>query len=227
MRPTRFAAGLMVLLLPILSGIAEVVKTQAYPPADAGADAWTAAWLAAMEANLDAYVAAGWVQLASALLIVPVFLRLRSLAVAGSPRWANTGAVLGVGWALGFMGHLGNAFGSAPKFATHENRQVAVEIYETYLPFWAPVDALWLFGLLLAPLAMAIALKRAGIVPWWSLAAVAGATALTVAGIGGVGMVMAVGWSALLLIGFAPAAFKPLAASQQARHQRAHVAVPV
>ena len=203
MRPTRVLAGLSVLLLPIVFGIAEVFRSRAEPTTDGGSAAEAATQLASIEANLDHYVTAGWLSLGATLLVVPAFLTLHRLAAGGAPRWAAAGLTLGIGWALGFMAHLGGSFGTYPILATHENRAAAAEIFGTDLGYWLALDVPWLLGLILGPLVMAVALRRARVIPRWALGAVAVATVLHVV-IGNGPTVL--GWSALLVIGLGPAA---------------------
>jgi hypothetical protein len=203
MRPTRVLAGLSVLLLPILFGIAEVFRSRAEPSTDGGSAADRATALASIEANLGDYVTAGWMFLAATLLVVPAFLTLHRLAALASPRWAAAGLTLGFAWALGFMAHLGGNFGTYPLLATHQNRAVAADIYAAESAYWVALDLPWLLGLLLGPLVIAVALRRSRIIPRWALGAVAVATVLQLAVGTGVGVL---GWSALMVLGFVPAA---------------------
>jgi hypothetical protein len=201
MRTRNLSAAAVILVLPVLEGVFEVLRVRAEPP---GASATAAERLSVIEANLDVYVAAGWVGLAVGLLIIPAFLALHRLAAPASPRWARVGLLLGFGWGLGWMAHLGGNFGIYPILATHPDRETAAEMFATELPFWIALDAPWLLGVVLGPVVMAVALKRAGVLRGLNLGLVAGATVLLV--LVGSGMTVAVGWAGLMVLGFLPAA---------------------
>lgn len=197
MRAHNIARGTVVVLVPLLYGVAELFRVRAEPTSGSGAAALTA-----IEANLGAYVASGWVSLVATVLTLPAFVVLYRIAAPGAPRWAMAGLVLAGGWALGYMAHLGGNYGTYPLLATHEDPEAVAEIYAASTPYWLALDLPWLVGMIAAPLVMTIALRRADALPRWSVLVVGLATVAFLLVGSGVGM--AIGWSGLLVLGLAP-----------------------
>ena len=203
----RRTAALTVLAWPILLAVgdqlriraaAETTTTDDYGVREVIAD------FAAIDAHRGLYETASWIFFVAAVLTVPAVVVLWRLSVDRSPRWAWAGAVLGGAAAAGQFVHL-NYFAANQGFSGYDDRAVAADLYlaSSETAFGAAIFVPYLVGMLLAPLVLAVALKRAGVVPLWAVVAVAAGTAVFAvlgSSLGGSAL-----WALLLVAGFAPA----------------------
>lgn len=211
MTRTARLAGLSLVLFPATMAVADQLYLQVSPPDDAGTLSGygleeAMADLAAVEAHRGLYELVSYLFLLGALLTIPMTLVMWRLAVGGARRWAWAGAVLGTCSVVGQFVHLFSSFAVYQVFSEVEDRRAVAQILLDWESntFSMVVFAPYLAGVLLAAPVQAIALKRAGIIPWWALVSVLGGSALF-AVLGSFSVVSLV-WGAALVVGLAPAA---------------------
>lgn len=202
---TRRTVALVALAWPLMLGVGDQLRLRASAEATDGdyGVQQVMADFAAINMHRGLYETASWIFFAAAVATIPAVILLWRLAVARSPRWAWAGAVLGAAAAAGQFVHL-NYFAANQGFSSHDAPAVAAELYlaSSETGFGAAIFVPYIVGMLLAPLVLAIALKRAGVIPVWALIAVVIGTAVfTVLGSSQGGSAV---WSVLLAIGFLP-----------------------
>lgn len=209
----KSAAAVSVLLMPVSIAVGDLIRMLGVPVVaapDGEPVERVAAELAAAATHRGAFTAASWVFYAAAVLTIPMVILLWRLAVDRSPKWAWAGAVLGACSVVGQFVHLGVYFGATPAFAANGDRAMASQLWVDWSTdaFATAVFIPYLVGIVLAPGVAAVALKRAGVIPGWGLAAVLVATVLF-AVLGSTPVVTPV-WAMLLVVGFGPAAMRAL-----------------
>jgi hypothetical protein len=209
----RAAAGVSALLMPVAIAVGDLIRMLGVPVVaapDGEPVEQVAAQLAAAATHPGAFTAASWVFYVAAVLTIPMVILLWRLAVDRSPKWAWAGAVLGACSVVGQFVHLGVYFGATPAFAASGDQTAASQLWVDWSTdaFATAVFVPYLVGILLAPAVAAVALKRAGVIAGWGLAAVLVATVLF-AVLGSTPAVTPV-WAVLLIVGFAPAAMRAI-----------------
>lgn len=200
---TRVAAAASVVLMPVTAGIGDQLRMRAD---SSDTTDQTLAQLAAIHDHAGLYAAASWFFYAAALLTIPMTVVLWQLAVRRSRRWAWAGAVLGALSAVGQFAHLMGELAMNQVFAGSADlaaaARISMEVEQNLLANALIVP--FLLGLMIAPAAQAIALRRARVTPLWAMVAVlVGVVLLMVFGSSPVG---SAAWALLLVVGFAPAA---------------------
>ncbi|MFA9446700.1 hypothetical protein [Egicoccus sp. AB-alg6-2] len=210
-RTVRIVGGASIVLAPLLFGIGDQVRMVADPPTEAGIvgeygiEEATAS-LAMINANRATFVVASYLFYVAMLLTIPALLAIWRISVARAPRWAWTGAVLAMLFALGQVVHLVGHFAMSQVFAAHDDLTTAAELTlaaESNAFIMALFVPLYLVGLL-ATIPQAVGLRRARVIPLWAtLCLVAGTVLFVVAG--STPATSAI-WTVLLVTGLAPAA---------------------
>jgi len=210
-RKATAAAGVSVLLAPILIAVGDQFRMLATASEEAGnLQEWgveqAMADFLAIDAHRGAYETASWIFYAAAVMTIPALLVVWRLAVHRSPRWAWAGVALGVCSVAGQFVHLMGHFGANQVFSAQEDLEGAAQLLVDWEGnvFSMAVFAPYLIGLLFAPMVQAISLKRARVIPWWALVAVVVGSVLF-AVLGSTPVVSTI-WAVLLVAGFAPAA---------------------
>lgn len=209
-RIAQVVGGGSMVLAPLLAGAGGALAIASRPAESAGVvnTEWGVeaqlADLTTIAENEDLFALSGYCFYAAALLAIPALVSVWRLSVRRSPRWAWAGVVMA---ALGVVGHIVHLGYWAQNLAGADfpDRRAAAEflVFMDGTPFVLATFAPFLIGLL-APIAQAVGLRRAGVVPLWAAFSIALATVLSVT----VGNLQ---WNnaaitALLIAGFAPAA---------------------
>lgn len=210
MNPIARLSGLSLLFVPAALAAADQLQLRVLPPggegaADDGGTAELVAQLQAVDAHRELFEMASWLFYAGAVLTIPMTIVLWRLAAGRAPRWAWAGALLGAVSVVGQFVQAYAHFGVDQAFSGLEDRQVAAEhIVAIDSNAYALVLFLhYLIGVAFAVPVAAIALKRAGVIPWWGLGSVLGGSVLLV--VLGSTSVVTIVWAAGLVIGLAPA----------------------
>jgi hypothetical protein len=210
MNPIARLSGASLLLAPVTLAAADLVQQRVLPAGDSGEGsgpaAETAAALARVGAERGLFEVSSWLFYAGAVLTVPMTLVLWRLAVARSPRWAWPAAVLGAVWAVGQFVQLYAHFGMLRAFSTLQDRQAAADhLASTDADAFSLVlFAHFIVGAAFAVPVGAVALRRARVIPWWSLVTVLTGSALLL--VLGSSTAVTLAWGVCLAVGLAPAA---------------------
>lgn len=226
---TRTAAAASVVLMPLFIGIGDQLRIRADGSdqlTGSGLDQ-TVTLLRSVHAHAGLFAAASWFFYAAALLTVPMTIVLWRLAVQRSRRWAWAGAVLGALSALGQFAHLMGEFAMTQVFAGHADLVAAagISLESDRNVLGTALIVPFLLGMVIAPAVQAVALRRARVVPLWSMIAVLlAAAAMVVFGSAPAG---SAAWTILLIAGFAPAAAAAMRPSPARRAEAATASAPV
>ena len=210
-KATWFGAGSIV-AAPVLIGLGDQVRM-------AGVDRSSSAgmvdteygpqqavqYLEQVAAAPGAFAAAGALTYAGALLLVPALVTVWRVSVAGSPRWAWTGAVMATLGVLGHMVHLQGYYATNLALGAFADQPwageliIALEREPLGLALFLPYFLAWLCFV-----PQAVGLRRAGVIPTWALASVIIGTLVFLA-VGSTPWSTGL-WVVALVAGLAPAA---------------------
>jgi hypothetical protein len=209
-RIAQVVGGGSMVLAPLLIGTGGALAIASRPPESAGVvdTEWGVesqlADLTTISENQGLFALSGYCFYAAALLTIPALVAVWRLSVQGSTRWAWAGAVMA---SLGVVGQVVHLAYWAHNLAAadFDDRRAAAEflvfmdgtpfVLATFVPF---------FFALLAPVAQAVGLRRARVIPLWATLSIALATVLSLA-LGNLQWNNAA-VTVLMIAGFAPAA---------------------
>jgi hypothetical protein len=211
---TRISGGVALVLAPLMFGIADHLRMQAegdaavtgsfaeWGPAEAAAQAERIA------AAPGALTLAGFATYAALLVTILALVAAWRLAVRRSPLWSWAGAVLAV---LGVIGMISLAVDEAVRAVAVAELGPSAMVDLTFAREADPLSMVLSLPHIFAFLCVvpqAIALRRARVIPVWSLIALLTATAVILV-LGSSFWTTSI-WAMLLIVGFAPAAARLL-----------------
>jgi hypothetical protein len=190
-RKMRITGAASILLAPLAFGIGDQLRMVSEPPAggpgvggnpEYGVET-IAARLADIQANPGPFEAAGWLVYAGTLLAIAALVAIWWLAVDRAPRWAWAAAVVATLGVIGQVVHLASyhalsqVLAEQPDLSAAATVMLAAEENAFFMALFVP----FLIGVLLAGIVQIVALRRARVVPLWSVLAVVGGAVLMTA----------------------------------------------
>lgn len=180
----RRIGAIALLLMPVAIAAGDYFRITSEDPDHRGAGVGDVTHqLAYIDAHRSGFETAGWMFTIAAVLTLPLVLLVWRLTVDRAPKAAWVAGVLGSCFAVGQFVHLYGYFGAQQVASAADDRHAAAQLLVdwnsnalsnlVFMPF--------LIGFFLSPLAMTIALQRAGVVKWPAIAVIVVATVVSVA----------------------------------------------